>query len=521
MAEQQLIDYIKKAREAGQADGQTRSLLYKNGWTATEVDDAFVTFGQPQPTQQPQSQPKPQPQAQAQPVKSNAQNDFSYQRKSHKFLNLAIVSIIVVVLCGVGYFTVGQYLNLPYSNLVQNFFRPNPETVINNMLQNLGSVKSSHSVSQVMIGVVDNNNVSQGTLSVNSNSESDITNVNSPKAGGTITISLNSPYFPASQGSISANINIVTIGGAFYLKINSISIPSAVSYPGIDVSKVIGKWFKIDKDSINTLSQVQGAQVNINNVAQNNSSDLVKKIQALLSTEKLFTVSKQLNDENISGQNTYHYLVNISKDKLKDLMNKVVNLEIQTFIGTFLDDIGDINMEMWIGQTDNMLYQTKIDKVIDLGKILGRIGYSAQNSGIKLEIKNNTTNSNFNKPISVQAPQDSQKLEEVLLPIIKTQMVASDIKQIASLSALLFQANKSYSSLCYSNLLNGYLTTYGSGLISLNNDIVKQGGKKPICLSEATSYCISTQLSDGSYICADDTGTIGTTKCVSSKTVCK
>ena len=60
MAEQQLIDYIKKARGAKQSDDQSRALLYKNGWTEAEVGEAFAVIDKPQP--QPQAQPQ-QPQS--------------------------------------------------------------------------------------------------------------------------------------------------------------------------------------------------------------------------------------------------------------------------------------------------------------------------------------------------------------------------------------------------------------------------------------------------------------------------
>ena len=66
MVEPQLVDYIKKARDSGQSDEQTRSLLLKNGWTETEVGEAFSSEQpkQPQIVSQPkiESQPK-QPQA--------------------------------------------------------------------------------------------------------------------------------------------------------------------------------------------------------------------------------------------------------------------------------------------------------------------------------------------------------------------------------------------------------------------------------------------------------------------------
>lgn len=46
MAEQQLVDYIKKAKLAGQSDEQTKTLLIQNGWTDQEISEAFSAAGQ-------------------------------------------------------------------------------------------------------------------------------------------------------------------------------------------------------------------------------------------------------------------------------------------------------------------------------------------------------------------------------------------------------------------------------------------------------------------------------------------
>ena len=69
----ELVDYIKKAKQAGQSDDQTRQILLKNGWSDAEVAEAFtaiIPVDKPQ-QQQPQAQPQvvsqPKPQSLAQP----------------------------------------------------------------------------------------------------------------------------------------------------------------------------------------------------------------------------------------------------------------------------------------------------------------------------------------------------------------------------------------------------------------------------------------------------------------------
>ena len=551
MAEQQLVDYIKKAREAGQADDQTSSLLYKNGWTEAEVKDAFAITTRPQPQAEPQSQPqpqpqpvtvvdsqpkvvaqpqtqpqtqpepepqlqaKPQPQPQPQP-KIVSQPEPQYKpRSSHLVIKLLMVLIIVVVLGGIGYSVAGQYFNLPYSSILLNLFSPNPETVINEMVAKMKDVKSSHMNLKIEASA---DNLPQ-KLSIAFDGDSDVTDVNNPKANFTLSANIMMSADPAINSAV-VGISMIAADNASYLKINDLTgVPSSAD---LDVSKIKGKWFKIDEDSIKALSQLQEVQISMVEASKVNTSDLTKKIQDLVASENILSNVKKLNSETINGQDTYHYLVNISKEKLISLINKLIDSQIQD-ASKIIDAIGDINIEMWIGKKDFLLYQTKIEKTIDTNKIIpGAI--------MKLTLKFDATSSNFNNPIVVQAPTGTQKIETVLLPLLgeqynatwKLSTIKGKMAQIRVSAESAYKDNKSYSSLCNSGLLNGYLATYGTGLIILNNDIVAQGAKKPRCFSKDDGFCISTQLADGTYLCIGDktTGT-GSTRCVSAQTVCK
>ena len=53
MAEQQLVDYIQKAKGAGQTDEQIKASLSQNGWTEAEITDALSVINQTQIKPQP------------------------------------------------------------------------------------------------------------------------------------------------------------------------------------------------------------------------------------------------------------------------------------------------------------------------------------------------------------------------------------------------------------------------------------------------------------------------------------
>jgi len=133
------------------------------------------------------------------------------------------------------------------------------------------------------------------------------------------------------------------------------------------------------------------------------------------------------------------------------LLNNIITLEMQSqaFVNTFVQTIGDINVEMWIGKKDYLLYQAKIDKTIDLSKAVPGVNTVL---GVKITLNN----SDFNKPIIIQEPVfeegSVQKLEDVMSPRIKMQKVNLDLGQIREIALFLFNTNNNYSSLCTKGL---------------------------------------------------------------------
>jgi hypothetical protein len=463
MAEQQLVDYITKAKEANQTDEQTRSLLYKSGWTEAEVNDAYSALIQPSVQSQPQTspitqpdtvsvasdisattvepvleaqpqvviqpkseivvQPEPQVQTQAQPQiqpETKVQSEVQVQPKvvaeqvspsqitklkSHILPKILIVLVILIVIGGAGYLVAAQYLNFLW-----NPFRPSPETVISRMTTNMKDVKYYHSALQVEADATDSSSkTAQGKILITADTDQNLIDAKNPQANSNFTIKLSVPELTSPIVSLGAS-TISTADGVSYLKINDVTLPNGVSYPGLDISQINGRWFKIDQDSYKAISQVENGQSGTNNITQADTSDLTKKIQDLIATENVISVSKQLDDQVIDGQDTYHYAAIISKDKIKDLITKIMALEsqeaaklqpqgsksdgsvalvqsmVQSLVGSMVDSVGDINMEIWIGKKDYLLYEVKMDKAIDLSKILGALGVTT-NVDLKIDLK--------------------------------------------------------------------------------------------------------------------------------------
>lgn len=124
MANQVVVDYIKKARQAGLPDDQIKSVLYKNGWTEADVNENFLAVAGPEqkavPSQTVPIQITPAQAAPTQntPVQSNVQANIVQNQSikqsqpaaamvsKKKFPILMIILIVVlIILLGVGGFS--------------------------------------------------------------------------------------------------------------------------------------------------------------------------------------------------------------------------------------------------------------------------------------------------------------------------------------------------------------------------------------------------------------------------------
>ena len=486
MAEQQLVDYIKKAKEAGQSDDQTKSLLLKNGWTDAEVSDAFGAINpaqpiqpaqpaqpEPQPQIQPQIQQQPQVQPQYQPQQSVMAESHQIKSKSHALANILIALVVLVIIGCAGYFFAGQYFNLPGS--FKNSLAQSPEAVIAKMDANMKTVKTYHAtVSGDFVAA------SKEELLASADGVNDLTDLNNPKSNFNFTANITNPGSTAPVATVS--VSAIATGGNSYVMLNN-GVFAAGFIPGLNISQIQGKWFEADQNSMTALPQVS--------ILQPNNFSVANKLQNLMLAENIFSNIKQLNSQVINGQNTYHYSATINNANL----NNFINREMPA--GYVAATPGNATVELWIGKTNYMLYQYQINE-----------------SGIKIT----ATNSDFNNPVTIQAPADSQKIETILLPFIKLQQIESDLLQVNTVAQSVLVKNSSYSTLCKNGLLNAYLKM---GLLTFSKDIVSQDAKTPVCFGGAQNYCVSSQLADGTWMCIGKTGIIGKTNCVSSATVCE
>ena len=494
MSNSQVIDYIKKARSAGIKDEDIRFNLFQNGWSEQEINENLLAVG---------LEKKPVISVVQQPVAQTRKPEVSpFVKKRLGFLIALIILFLAVFSAG----GTGIILYYRIWDPMWNPFRPSPETVVYKMMENAKELKSYSTKIDGEITAKNNLDGRDYKLSISANGKSDMRDAKVPKADFTVAASLMSVGSKDPLALINANL--LAYGSALYLKLGNLNISEPFS---IDFSQIQGKWLKINTDSLKKIAEAQGIQAE-------EMGNISIPYQNFILPENILNVEEQLADEKINGQDAYHYLLKVDNGTLKDFINNAIKNGINSndldismakeFFGISIESIGDIYINVWIGKKDYMLYKAELDKTISY--YLGAVA-------INLKINN----SEFNSPALIQEPQDAQNVEDAILPIFESQATQSALYQIGLVADVIFYENQSYYTLCKNKLLNGYQPSFGAELISLNNDLVSYGAAKPVCFADAQNFCVSTQLPDGSWLCAGKDGAMGKTKCESVRTECQ
>ncbi|MDP2741265.1 MAG: hypothetical protein Q8O66_01075 [bacterium] len=557
MVDQKLLDYIQKSREAGRSDDQIRDLLCKNGWTEAEVNNVFFNMSQPQPQQQPQPQPQyqTQPESQSQPESEPdfqsqyqtqpqpIQENISVKKRGRPLLLLFIVLIILAIAGVVGFFFKDKIIN-QISNFSSIFFSPSPESVILKAWNNLSVIKSESFNSDFSLsGKNIKANGGGGNFDVNLKFSGGVDNSDVVKKLANIQVSLivsatniNNLETESETYNLSVSSEARLIQKDIYLKLNDINLGGLenfiMMFGGPDPSEIKEKWIRFQMDSLaqeeiaQKIKAVSGQQIN----ADQDYKDAMNKIVKILLDKKVYNISR-LQDNQLSVGKEYHYYISLNREKiievspeifsvLQDYYTKInpvdpllpeFNLEsFQKIINDFFNKVGETGADLFIGKKDNFFHKIKFTKDLDVSK------FGDKYSGI-IKINYEIDHADINKPIQVSVPEKYVDFKS----FISSFVLKENMDRISFIAQRIYSTNKSYYLLCAKGLLNGYQKSYGKELINLNATMVDNGATKPVCFAGVKDYCISTQLSDGSWMCVDKSGNIGKTKCVFYKTVCK
>lgn len=193
------------------------------------------------------------------------------------------------------------------------------------------------------------------------------------------------------------------------------------------------------------------------NVPEEWKEELLEELIEIILKEDIFEVKEELPDEEINGQECYHYLLEIKEKGIKNAVSNSLfeisdfisdsvsvsfpeksdyynyqeldylsfvpvvltgfNLEIQQEVSDHYEKMGEINLEVWIDKKDSHLIRAKIDQEKDL------IDYFKDHFSVAsyceiLEARESflleINLSDFDEGIEIEAPEDFIEIEEML-----------------------------------------------------------------------------------------------------------
>jgi len=351
--------------------------------------------------------------------KPNSEADLRGFQKSES--NKPKKKIILGIIGGLAVILVGAVVVLAAGiwNPVWNPFQASPDKVLAEAFENMIAIDTIHSK---IIYNMDVQAKESFSTSLVIEGDSDATEINT-----NVFVEGMEMFFDGEMRSIDE---------VLYFKMGTMPLPFSIglSQLAIDVSDSTNKWFKFDSKElgmslIKTLSNEEKAQME-------------QEIIQLLSDHRIVLVAEKLADEKIEGQNAYHYLLALDKENIKqflkeflemvnkyyefdDLMNmpEADKQEMSDGIDEFFEATGGIDFEIWIGKKDKLIYRVAGEKSFDLSEI--EIEEMEAEEGM-MSLDFVLSFSKFNEPVEILAPDDSQSIIEMLMPLMQMFMGGGD-----------------------------------------------------------------------------------------------
>lgn len=241
------------------------------------------------------------------------------------------------------------------------------------------------------------------------------------KAISGLTFNGSSSKAGAMQATISLNTLVTKInldaksedGKTIYLKLSGLTgldqllgafagsseSPEQTAAVASLISNVNDQWFMIDQSF---LSQLGGEAANV--TSSELTAEDTKKVGDIYKKHQFLTIDKKLDDQDIHGVKSYHMQASINRDQLVGFLNelKAANIQSLPVEQSLIDEVAKVDftkypLELWIGKKDRYLTQ---------------LATTFENEGTKYKVR--IALFDFNKPVTVEKPNDAKSILELL-----------------------------------------------------------------------------------------------------------
>ena len=264
----------------------------------------------------------------------------------------------------------------------------------------------------------------------------DVSDKENIKGSCLIGLQLQSPEY-----DFETDLEIRGIGQDLYLKIGSLPSLAGILPPLFDetviesvVALLENQWFKISEETITNITGAEETEA----LNKQETEQFLNDLQGIISGHNFFVIEQELGKETLRGIETNRYKASLSKKALKQAIPEYLELaenylsaeqkaayqqelnKALTELPQAIDDawleIGGIEFEVWIAQTDNTLRKIKFERKIEQVESING------SANIKLELEF----LDLNKSVSIEIPADAKDIEEVLAPLLMNVLPMSE-----------------------------------------------------------------------------------------------
>lgn len=223
-----------------------------------------------------------------------------------------------------------------------------------------------------------------------------------------------------------------------YFKIGQLPFPLSLM-----AGQFSNQWYELDLEKMQELQKEEmkkpGTEINLDDFDFTKNKEKLEKIEErfnmLIKDYELINFEKRLKDEKVDNNKCYRYQVSLNKNNLDNLIKEFIKIFKEEFIdgknsegieqeifnevfndpefNSFLQKLSSIikkaEGEIWIDKKDFYLRKAKFDLKMDFSGIEIE-GEKVLAGGLSINVFGNLQYSDFNKPIKIEAPENTKSL---------------------------------------------------------------------------------------------------------------
>jgi len=490
-------------------------------------------------------------------LSANKTNVGTVKIKNSKVIKWIIILLIIIAIAGgaVWAFASG-YINIKSLNL--SFIKKDPKVLILNNSKVLSSLSSYKTETNIEVSLPSFANISAGLVSGEAVSSIDKDSISINTLG----------VINKNDGNILSD-NFVTIKSSLLKDYITTDIKNNgsnlfVSVP--DLSQIVGEdapesaVVKINEEQFALIPTLFSSDVSLQLEKINFYKLLSNGIPSYINNETLGAYDELINSveiiekglEKIKDIDTYHYSINANRQSAKNLLTEIVDnftlnlsMEDKDKLTQILGAVIIDSFDVWIGKTDDNVYQYSVVLEVPLSKIIGLEDKSIGDNKVTLGWM--TTLYDFNVSNNIFIPETST-LATDFVKIIKEKKIKNEVSSFSQLARSLFNAEGTYGKSsntkgsCMSPTSGSLFSPTGhskgavsavSSLSLLLNKILKTTEGVGSCYSTTKAWSFTVPISDNydvssvptpeykTFFCVDSTGAIKDLTTPPTGAVCK